>query len=93
MCEKNSSQEIRRERVFNCIEDERDYQDALNTETMSVGEELLLMQEYLDRARRMYSDTFGQPHETPTLHIIRKIAGIATRCMEHHGAPERTTDG
>lgn len=72
--------------VFDVIEGERKYQDNLNENVMTVGEELLLLQEYLDRARRVYSDSFGDPHEPDTMHVVRKIA---VRCMQNHGALDR----
>jgi len=93
MCEKTSSLGVYRETVFDRMDEERAYQDKLNTDTMTVGEELVLMREYLNRAQATYSTSFGDPHEEPTMHVIRKIAALAIRCMEHHGAPERTTDG
>ncbi len=89
MCEKSSSLEIPRKCVFTRIEEERDYQDILNKKVMTVGEELVLIQNYMRTAQDAYGDTFGDPHEEPTLHELRKIAAIAIRCMEHHGAPER----
>jgi hypothetical protein len=30
--------------------------------------------------------------EMKALDIVRKVAGIAVNCMEHHGAPERAHD-
>lgn len=89
MCEKSSSLEVLRHDVFARIQEERRYQDTLNNEVLSVGEELELLQNYMRTAQDAYGDTFGDTHEEPTMHELRKIAAIALRCMEHHGAPER----
>lgn len=79
-----------RNEVFELINGERAYQDTLRGNLIpSIEQELLLLEEYCLRARKTYSDTFGDPTEEPTRDFIRKIAGIAVRCMEHHGAPPR----
>lgn len=57
-------------------------QDSQHT----VAEELVLMKVYLDRAMQLWA---GRPTQESTLDCVRKIAGIAVRCMEHHGAPPR----
>jgi hypothetical protein len=83
-----------RQEVYEAINTERDYQDGLWKQTpehqTSIGETVLLIEEYTARARLEWT---GEPApETQTLHIIRKIAGIAVRCMEQHGAPKRGCD-
>lgn len=81
---------MNRNAVYELINGERAYQDSLRGNLIpSVEQELLLLEEYCLRARKTYSDTFGDPTEEPTRDFIRKIAGIAVRCMEHHGAPPR----
>lgn len=73
--------------VYSAINTERDYQDSLNGRTLEIGEEILLLEEYIVRARVQWTGNFAS--EESTLHMIRKVAGIAVRCMEHHGAPRR----
>ena len=54
---------------------------------MSIGEFVLLLEEYTYRARLEWS--LEKKPEHRTLHFIRKVAGIAVNCMEQHGAPKR----
>lgn len=77
-----------RTQVHQAINGERDYQDGISSLRLTIGEELLLLEEYIARARKRWTGEFVQP-EIQTLGVIRKVAGIAVRCMEHHGAPER----
>ncbi len=77
-----------RQEVYVAVDGERDYQEVLNPDTLSIGDEILLLEEYAERARYEWSIDFGEP-ETEALNMIRKIAGIAIRCMEHHGAQMR----
>ena len=87
---------MKREKVFGAIIGERYYQDAqqkggrFQKEVHSVGEELLLMKRYLDKAIVKYADNFG---DAPALHGIRKVAALAVRCMENHGALPREIAG
>lgn len=83
-----------RTEVYAAIDGERDHQDkvwgdgpAADPRPLSIGEDILLMEEYLVRARLEWTKV-GRP-EIEALHMIRKIAGIAVRCMENHGAPTR----
>ena len=83
---------MKREKVFGVIIGERYYQDAqqkggrFEKVIHTVGEELLLMKVYLDKAVFGYTDTFG---DAVALHGIRKVAALAVRCMENHGALPR----
>ncbi len=87
-----------REEVYEAIDTERVYQDRLwrlandpsFANELTIGEFILLLEEYTARARARWT-TEPKP-ETESLHIIRKIAGIAVNCMEQHGAPTRTLD-
>lgn len=90
-----------RDEVYKAIDSERDYQDsqwpngqlqgeAPNANPLKIGEFVLLMSEYVDRARHSWS-TEKAP-ELETLNFVRKVAGIAVNCMEQHGAPKRITD-
>ncbi len=79
--------------VYAAIDTERDYQDGLSPQRrdkreMVTGEELVLLREYVDRAFSNWTNTPGVNPEI-TLHDFRKIAAIAVRCMENHGAPCR----
>ena len=48
-----------------------------------------MLHEYINRARIAWTDNFDNNNEEPARHMIRKIAGIAVRCLENHGCPER----
>jgi len=52
----------------------------------AVAEEILLLEEYIQRARLQWVD---RPSDTPALHPVRKVAAIALRCLANHGCPER----
>ncbi|GAJ06179.1 unnamed protein product, partial [marine sediment metagenome] len=79
-------------KIFAIIMHEREYQIAqqeggrFQVAVHTVGEELLLMKRYLDKAIAKYADNFG---DAPALHGIRKVAALAVRCMENHGALPR----
>lgn len=85
-----------RKEVYKRIDEERNYQDSFIDDmvetpdgmSMAVGEEILLIEEYIAKARTEWTNDFTQP-EVSALHMIRKIAGICVRCMENHGAPKR----
>lgn len=80
---------FRRELVYIALDGERDYQDRLNSHAMSPGEELLLLGEYVDRARQQWSDNFNEQPDADYMHSIRKITAIGLRCMENNGTPKR----
>ena len=75
--------------VYKAIDTERDYQDSLNGRKLESGEEILLIQEYVERARLEWTEDFNENPDSPYLHMVRKIAGIAVRCLENYGAPLR----
>lgn len=83
---------ISRGKVFGVITEERKFQDAqqeqgrFENRVRSVGEELLLMQVYLNKAIKAYADNYG---DAPALHRIRKVVALGVRAMENHGALER----
>ena len=77
-----------REEVYKAIDTERAYQDQLNERTLTIGDEILLLIEYTARARTEWSNEFEYPEEK-TLEMVRKVAGIATRCLENHGVKPR----
>jgi hypothetical protein len=87
---------MKRGRIFGVITGERMYQDSQQRggrwqkQTHTVGEELLLMKVYLDKAIAKCAHNFG---DAPALHGIRKVAALAVRCMENHGALPRELVG
>ncbi len=84
-----------RAEVYEAIDTEREYQlsfwpgiDGDSDNPHSIGEDILLLGEYVDRARAEWTKVADSP-DMAALHMIRKVAGIAVRCMEHNGAPKR----
>ena len=84
---------LTRQKVYEIIDGERAYQDSLGAErreprefTHTVGEFLTMLRVYARRADSAWTDN---PGDTAALDVVRKIAGIAVRCMEEHGAPPR----
>lgn len=84
---------LSRKEVYKAIDSERNYQDTLSSTRTdrpdgqhSVGEFLVLLKEYTDRALQAWTDN---PGDAAALDVLRKVAGIAVRCMEQHGAPLR----
>jgi len=80
---------MERVNVYNLIDGERDYQDAQAKQwnhkgTPSVEAEILLIEEYASKLRTAWATTSGNE----PLDIIRKIAGVSTRCLENHGSDE-----
>jgi hypothetical protein len=83
-----------RNTVYAAIDSEREYQDRVWSENaptdprpLSIGKDILLIEEYVTKARLAWSKEMRP--ELGALEQIRKIAGIAVRCMENHGAPKR----
>ena len=77
-----------RPEVYAAIDTERAYQDDLwEGNRLTIGEFILLLSEYTDRAKHEWS-TEKKP-EQRALEFVRKVAGIAVNCMEQHGAPPR----
>ena len=80
---------MERQEVFTLIDEERQYQEGIGCPQVSLEGELLLLGDYVDRARRAYAENFGDETETKARDIVRKIAAIAVRCIENYGAPPR----
>jgi len=78
-----------RQDVFKLIDEERKYQEDIACPEVSLEGELLLLGDYIDRARRAYADNFGDETETVVRDTVRKIAAISVRCIENYGAPSR----
>lgn len=87
---------MKRGKIFGVIVGERYYQDGcqeggrFEKKVHTVGEELLLMKVYLDKAIAKYSKYYG---DAPALHGIRKVLALGVRCMENHGALPREIAG
>ncbi len=77
-----------RDEVYLAIDSERDYQDDKWHTNSTMGEFVLLLEEYVDRARAAWSQSM--PDER-TLDTVRKVGALAVACMEQHGAPWRQT--
>lgn len=84
-----------RPEVYAAIDTEREYQNRLGPdrrepreEPHSVGDYLTMLRVYVDRAFVAWTDN---PGTDAAMNVIRKIAGIAVRAMEEHGAPKRPT--
>jgi hypothetical protein len=76
--------------VFRAIDTERDYQESLTRNTENDQrplEQLAIIEELCRRAK---ADWYDKPGPVD-MNYVRKIAGVAVRCMEQHGAPTRPT--
>lgn len=73
--------------VYCAIDGERDYQDKRwGTHTKpGIGDFIALIDEYSERARKAWAEG----NDGPALHHMRKIAALAVRAMEIHGAQTR----
>lgn len=74
--------------VFRAIDSEREYQEQLTRNTENDQrplEQLAIVEELCRRAKAAWYDNPG-PFD---MNYVRKIAGVAVRCMEQHGAPSR----
>lgn len=91
-----NSMNTSRDDVYDAIDSERAYQEKLaevrgwqesqRVPAQSVGDFLTLLSTYTRRAQDDWTDHCGHQE---ALHQVRKIAAIAVRCMEEHGAPCR----
>ena len=79
---------VQRDNVFRAIEVERNYQDSLINERLPIGEEIALLIKYVHRALDKWTEDMYDV-QMDSLIEIRKIAAIAIRCLENHGAPVR----
>jgi hypothetical protein len=80
-------------KVYEAIEGELDYQaDSIGPKCVHgnvppVAAELLLIEEYVLRARKAWTDGHSDP--AAGLDELRKIIGIGVRCARNHGLPSR----
>jgi len=78
---------LTRAEVYALIDGERDYQDReWPDDDHQVGAYLTMLQTYMNAAHDAWTYNKG---DDDALDVIRKIAGIAVRAMEVHGAPAR----
>lgn len=85
-----------RPEVYKAIDSERDFQDSFVLperqyyQTHTLGEFILIINQYAHQAMQNWThhgeDIDGFP---PSLHEVRKVAALAVRAMEQHGAPHR----
>lgn len=83
--------------VFAAIKTERAYQDKVWRENSgeteapvrTVAEELLMLEDYVARARTAWTNAPRNTEVAITTDMLRKCAGICVRAMENHGAPYR----
>lgn len=87
---------VHRKEVYEAIDSERDYQDKFVIPdrgyypTHTLGEFILMLEQYAAQARQSWTHHKDSAlGDEPSLHEVRKIAGLAVRCMEQHGAPKR----
>lgn len=79
------------ESILQKIRDERDYQDHLCTIKElpldpTIEGELVMLKTYIDKTLTLWTKN---PSNAQVLSEIRKISGIAIRCLENHGCPKR----
>lgn len=77
--------------VLKKIKDERDYQDHLCTIKElpldpTIEGELVMLKAYIDKTLILWTKN---PSNIQVLSEVRKISGIAIRCLENHGCPKR----
>lgn len=78
----------KREEVYRAIDTERNYQESLARNTTTDQrplEQVALIEEVIRQAKQ---DWYNNPGAFD-MNYMRKIAGIAVRCMEQHGAIRR----
>ena len=79
-----------RDRVYDVIDGERDYQDdvwsSADKTLLTPGEYLILFEEYVTKARAAWVKEHGDEN---LRNNFRKLAGIAVQAMERHGAIPR----
>lgn len=77
-----------RQEVYAAIDSEREYQNTLarnDVKNQTPMEQAALIRFLLTELDRMWYQNPGYP----PMDIFRKIAGVAVRSMEEHGAPKR----
>jgi hypothetical protein len=85
-----------REEVFQIINAEREYQERrwgfvspsgkLVPVSHSVGDYIVLMDNYLAEAKRAFAKNHG---DTAALNELRKVVALGVACFEQNGLPDR----
>lgn len=83
---------MNREEIFKRLEQERTYQDKLwggdkHDKSHTVGDWLIYMNHYLDRAKIKHSTSYKSDAEA--LKEMRKVVALGIACFEIYGVPER----
>lgn len=81
-----------RQEVYAAIDSEREYQNTTVAErfgrqfdrTDSLGGHLAILQDYYNEALHAWAREEG---DVPCLNVVRKLAGIVTRCLEQVAVP------
>lgn len=83
-----------RQKVFDAINSERDWQDrkwgTIQQHPHEVGAWLTLMRKLLADAEAAWA---GANNDTAALHEIRKVIAVGIACGEQHGMPKRYAHG
>jgi len=89
---------MNRAEVYAAIDSERTYQDRVWAENAgrvpeapvrTVAEELLMLEEYVAKARAAWTAAPRSTEVAVTTDVLRKCAGICVRAMENHGVAPR----
>lgn len=84
-----------RSETYDAIDSERDFQDSFVLperqyfQTHTLGEFILMLNQYAAQAQEKWTHHKTGEDVPSSLHEVRKLAAIAVRCMEQHGAPFR----
>lgn len=81
-----------RAEVYAAIDTERAYQSTLERNVVKPArpmEQLAIIRHLLTE---IDAEWYSQPGQ-PSMDSVRKIAAMAVRIMEEHGAPQRKTNG
>lgn len=85
-----------RTEVYQAVNTERDFQDSFVLpdrqyyQTHTLGEFILMLNQYAAQCQQKWTHHSDKVDGYPeSLHEVRKLAAIAVRCMEQHGAPLR----
>lgn len=89
---------IPRRKVYEAIDSEIEFVESFVVPerkyyvTHTLGEFILMINQYAAQAQEKWTH-HGDNIDFPiSLHEVRKIAALATRCMIQHGAPKRVVE-
>lgn len=74
--------------VYRAIDSERDYQENLARNEVKFQNPLEQLALIDVLSAKMKEEFYNKPGQ-PSTDFMRKIAGVAVRCMEQHGVAER----